>query len=463
MYKAKSFRFWESVSLIPYVFKYFISVQSNVYLMGCITLVLAGACFAFPLSYVMKNNVLIGAALIPFVFYANDRQRFNYFYLICVLISGFLAFYYEIRICYFFAMALFILFLTELLVGTVDKLVLFLLIFMSPFFQILAVIIGFPIRLKLSAWAGNLLTLIGFDVQVQGNMMLMNGSSFSVDDACMGLNMLAFSLLFGVFALAYQSKQTRLRISIAPISLFFFSVFVFDVLCNLLRILILVFFKIPAENPMHEIIGLLCFALYVILPIHFLSKWIIRKYGKGVSSAERISPFTRTYKLLISTLAFGLLVVGIHIYFKKETGSKVSHVSAALPGFKTEKMKDGITQLSNEQLLIYLKPIPEFFTAEHTPLICWMGSGFHFEGIRKKTIKGHEVYVGELVNEGQSLYTAWWYSNGDVQTIDQFDWRFRMMKGEEKFSLVNMTANDEATLEENINRMLQVSRQLNYK
>jgi hypothetical protein len=38
-----------------------------------------------------------------------------------------------------------------------------------------------------------------------------------------------------------------------------------------------------------------------------------------------------------------------------------------------------------------------------------------------------------------------------------------MMKGEEKFSLVNMTANDEATLEENINLMLQVSRQLNYK
>ena len=92
-------------------------------------------------------------------------------------------------------------FMWEVLIGRINVLAIFLLLFMSPVFDSLSSIIGFPVRLQLSSWSGHLLHYAGFAVQVEGNVMVMNNASFSVDDACMGLNMLAVSLLMGVFVM----------------------------------------------------------------------------------------------------------------------------------------------------------------------------------------------------------------------------------------------------------------------
>jgi hypothetical protein len=62
-------------------------------------------------------------------------------------------------------------------------------------------------------------------------------------------------------------------------------------------------------------------------------------------------------------------------------------------------------------------------------------------------------YKGTLVRDGALLHTAWWYSNGRVNTISQLDWRMRMLKGEANFCLVNVTSEDEQTLIESINSM----------
>jgi hypothetical protein len=40
-----------------------------------------------------------------------------------------------------------------------------------------------------------------------------------------------------------------------------------------------------------------------------------------------------------------------------------------------------------------------------------------------------------------------------VETISQLDWRMRMLKGEPKFCLVNVTAEDEITLMNSIKAM----------
>lgn len=426
------------------------------YFILCVSIVLIGGCFAFPLSFIVNSNVLLGLALLPVVFFYNDRQRFNYAYVCGFIFFAIIAFHYGVRIFYFFTLAFFILFLIELFIGKVNKLMLFLLVFMSPFFQQITVIIGFPIRLKLSAWAGEILSKIGYDVHVEGNMMMLNGSSFTVDEACMGLNMLVFSMLMGVFALAYQYRIRKVRLSFSKVMMFFVGVFCLDIICNLVRIMILVMFKISPENPMHEIAGLLCFCVYVIIPIYFISQYGILKAGKPVACETGTLRVERIHKSVLLLLSILILFLGIHIHHKKSQAPIIEYATVTLAGFQANNMNNGITKLYNEQALVYVKPIPEFFTSEHTPLLCWNGSGYHFEGVRKTIVEGHEIYIGQLAKSKHSLYTAWWYSNGSVQTVNQFDWRMRMLKGEKRFCLINVTANDEAVLHENLRRILQV-------
>jgi exosortase N len=444
-YTFSKHKIWQSIT-----FRWNEVKRETILLTIGLSVLLIGASFAFPLWYVLKTNVLIGLALFPYVLLCNYKQRFNFLYLSCLILFGFIAFYYHVRIFYFFSLSFFVLFLIELWVGKPNRLALFLLAFMSPFFQQVAVILGFPIRLQLSSWAGHILSVFGINIKVEGNMMLLNGAQFSVDDACMGLNMLAFSMLMGVFALAHQYRIQKVRLSFSNVFIFFSGLFLLNLLANLLRIMLLVLFKVTPENPMHEVCGLLCVSIYVMTPMYFLSKWFVKRFGKqiiSVSGKFNLSYIQTSFVFLLVTL---VCFVGVYIKMEKEHSSVIPHANVNLPGFQIDYMNDGITKLTNEDALVYVKPIPEFFTGEHTPLLCWKGSGYNFEGVSKTKVSGHEIYIGQLTKPGQTLFTAWWYSNGKVQTVNQFDWRLRMLKGEERFCLINITATNSAALKENL-------------
>ncbi|NJO91209.1 MAG: hypothetical protein HC831_21280 [Chloroflexia bacterium] len=118
-----------------------------------------------------------------------------------------------------------------------------------------------------------------------------------------------------------------------------------------------------------------------------------------------------------------------------------------IDGFQCNLLDNGVAQFTNDSALIYIKPIPNFYSADHTPMICWKGSGYQLQNQQKMQVGSHEVYFAELVLENSKpLYTAWWYSNGKHITINQLDWRWRLIKGEENFSLVNVTCEKENIL-----------------
>lgn len=411
-----------------------------------------GGAFAFPHSYFSNTNVLIGLCLLPISFFISGPKRNNYVYVTLFALFAILASLYGVRIFYFFALAFYFLWLFELFLGRLNVLILFLIVFMSPFFIQVITILGFPLRLMLSDYAGTLLNLVGVEVLVQGNMMVTDNAMFSVDEACMGLNMLAISMLMGVFALVYRYRRLGAELSIFSSIIFFTLVFLLNLVTNLLRIIILVYFRITPENPMHELIGILSLVVYVVIPVHFFSDWFIRKYGR--LRCERISPTDLSqsnlaFMVIISTV---VLFVGTFTEYSLQS-SNIEYTDVHYGQVTSEKAKDGITKLSTNELLIYVKSIPEFFTGEHTPLMCWKGSGYQFSGVTTVVVTGITVYKGTLVKGGDILYTAWWYSNGQIETISQIDWRLRMLKGEAKFCLVNITAKDEQTLMETLNSM----------
>jgi hypothetical protein len=64
------------------------------------------------------------------------------------------------------------------------------------------------------------------------------------------------------------------------------------------------------------------------------------------------------------------------------------------------------------------------------------------------------VYRGILKKGNEYLYTAWWYFNGASTTIDQLSWRMDMLKGANRYCLINITSKDEATLNEYLREIL---------
>lgn len=415
---------------------------------------LVGAVAAFPGSYFMLTNVLVGLCIFPFVLFVDGKTRFNYVYLITLSVFCFLAYRYDIKIFYFFALAGYVLFMLEVFVGRINPLVLFLIAVASPVFTQVSVILSFPIRLMLSEWACTLLSLVGMDIRADGNMILFSGYSFTVDDACMGLSMMAISLLMGVFIIAWHYKHTNRKLSFGYLFGFFMIVLGLNIIANLFRIMLLVLFQIPPENIMHEVVGIACMIFYTMVPLYFMAKGLIRWKGthflKGESERKVVPARTITVLTLITLT---IVLTGFAID-PVRTENEEHHARVSMAGMQLTEIERGITKLTNDDLLIYIKPIPEFFTGEHTPVICWKGSGFAFKQIRKDTIAGKEIFTGVLIKENVQLHTAWWYTNGKISTIDQLTWRSNMLTTGGNFCLVNVTASDENILHQKLEEIL---------
>jgi exosortase N len=412
-----------------------------------------GGALAFPISYLTNSNELIGLLLIPFVVKVRGEKRFNFVFAILFILLGVGTWFYHVRMFYFFSLAFFFFWLAEVLLGRINMLSIFLLLFMSPVFYQVTVILGFPIRLQLSQMAGIVLQAIGAHIQVEGNIILVNGNDFAVDEACMGLNMTVISMLMAVFIVANHCRVTSRSVSFGKLTIFFCAAFALNIVANLFRIVLLVFFHVIPENPMHEVTGIVCLILYLLIPLYAFGKWIVYRYGQPVSSpsdlALRINFRSRCGLVLLSA---ALLVLGWELNQKRASGTPARVVVTA-PGLKAEVLDHEVTKLANEKMLIYIKPIQEFFSGEHTPLICWKGSGYKFKNIGTTRVGVDEVYCGQLTRRGETLFTAWWYDNGKTKTISQLNWRLRTAKGEKKFSLINVTAADQKLLKENVKRI----------
>ncbi|MBL0743573.1 exosortase N [Chryseolinea lacunae] len=413
-----------------------------------------GASVALPLSYVSVSNFLVGLVLLPFVIFRQGAPRVNAVYVLALLCCGVLAYRYQLKIFYFLALAFYCIVLYEALLGRLNTLVLFQVVLMSPVFLQVATILGFPIRLQLSEWAGSVLSLAGLDIAVEGNVMMLNGFTFAVDEACMGLNMLTISMLMGVFAITHHYRTQRRTLRLGPLLLFFSAVFLLNVVSNLFRIILLVLFKILPDNVLHEGTGVLCLCAYVMVPLYFLARIMVHRFGHSCNVPRHSSIQNRGTTVFLAVLGATVLCLGLGM--RPEGGElSVRHATVHYKNLKPENLNGGITKLADVGLLLYVKPIPEFFTGEHTPLLCWKGSGYQFKGIRKSIVGGHEIYRGTLAKDGAMLYTAWWYTNGAVQTIDQLTWRMEMLKGNAAFCLVNVTSEKEEVLVKNLQDILE--------
>ncbi|WP_190300424.1 exosortase N [Rufibacter hautae] len=404
-------------------------------------------------QYLLWNpQWLLGLALLPFITLRTPQKTSPLLLLVTGCILAFSG-YYQITTVYFFGFLLVLWFAAQTLLGRSGIYPLLMLSVASPIFGYVADILSFPLRLELTRAAAFLIGFMYDSAKAAGNIILLNGQEYSVDPACAGLHLLSFSFMIAVFLLAHVHRTQQKAWTTWMLFGLLLLVLGLNLVSNLLRILVLVLLQIGPSNPMHDVVGLLCLVLYTLLPFYFLA----RKASMRLPRTEQPETPQWVFPKKVLWLHVGLLVsvtvCGFKVQQKKVSSQIVAQIQA--PGFQKELLQDGVHKFTNEKALIYMKPIRAFYSTEHHPMICWEGSGYLFQNISLGDIGGHLVYTGILKKEKALLHTAWWMDNGQYQTVEQADWRWRMAKGEPAFHLVNVTAASEEELVRQVTQLLE--------
>lgn len=371
-------------------------------------------------------NVVLGLMALPLVTIMQPGNTSKTRYGITAVCFAILTVMLPVKTMLYFTIAFAFLFVTENFSGKINCLPVCVICFMSPLFQFATNVFSFPIRLQLTNWAGFIMNRVMGSVIVKGNMIVYNGNEFSVDPACMGLNMMVTSLLLQLIIIAMFQRKYNLQLRLYQTAGLLTMTFILNVISNLFRIICLVWLNILPGTYMHELIGLLCLLLYVIIPVVWVTKWIIK--NKGYSAV--LGPDTKTAFLGTKALQLhiGLLLMvcwACHsVIINEKTVTDSSAVIAPVEGYKTERITAEIVKLQNSQSLVYIKYIPGFYNADHHPMICWAGSGYLFRQVQQEIIGKQRVYTALLQNGKELLYTSWWYDNGLNRTIDQLSMAF---------------------------------------
>ena len=412
--------------------------------------------------FLINFEIVLASLCFPFVlhFYQSDaskRKSWKYFTVASIGLAGFVL--TGISTLVYFAAACSLFFLLEFLYGKLSHNAWIFLIISSPFFEFVVKVTSFPLRLKLTELATSTLHLFNSSIFNEGNVIVKNGVRFSVDPECMGLNLLSLCLILALVINSYFQKKKQYKLKALETTFLMCLAFSLSIFANFFRILILIIFESLPDHSSHEIIGLACLILYGIAPYYLITK----RYFKKKKSNYHAVQFT-IQQNKFKTLFFTILNTSIIASLFLNTSSL--HVAKdqlfeniSLDGYSKQTVKENVLKLEKNGALIYIKPSVGFYGAHHSPLICWTGSGYKMNNqpIKKtKTINGKNASycTGILTNESDTLYTSWWFDNGNDKTISQWEWRKNSFLGSEAYRLVNTSANSWDELEKLTSFML---------
>jgi exosortase N len=407
-------------------------------------------------SYLNINfTVVIGFVLLPYVWSSNLENRTSNRWLVVVILLSIACWYLSIMTLFYWLAVMGLIFAFESLRSRLTILPVALLFTISMIFRYLSEVFTFPIRIWLSACVGSILKFCQFDIKISGNNIVLNGTDFSVEPACMGLDMIGISLMMSIFLLAFYQKKTQKIASDFWILVVLILTFGINIINNFFRMTLLILLKIAPENPFHEIVGLICFLIYVCLPLSYLIPKVFHRISRKVSTTEVVLLKDDFRKNSIKNSLIVLhLFLSITISFIVISGVEKIRKQQKMESTNVLKQFE-VEQIRTDKALIYIKKIPAFYSVEHSPLFCWRGSGYDLTNIDESIINHQKIYTGTLVKGNEKLKTAWWFTDDKILTISQLEWRWIAFKENESFKLVNVTANSETDLEREIIKLIQ--------
>ncbi len=350
----------------------------------------------------------------------------------------------KVKVLFLSSLLFFLLFVGEQGWGRLNNTPLFAAILVGPAGQYVLNTMSFPVRLELTSSVGKMLSRFYPEVSTKGNMIDFSGVEFIVSDACLGLSMFQSALMMTLFLIGYYERQKAIHLHWLGIGFFLVLAGVLVLIANWVRILLTVLFKSMPDTFGHEVIGIICLAAYVLIPI----LWIIKKMGpmwvKKVVKERPVSPFSLPIAVL---LALGIAYCTFSFDRLERTAMDQTVEKLVVEGYERKLLDSGILQFLGDSSLVYVKPGVPVFASDHNPKICWRGSGYEFAGEYLGDVDGQSVIFSQLVTpDGQTWYSCWWYDSGLEQTTSQWAWRWGTMTSRKPYRLINITAENERLL-----------------
>lgn len=388
-----------------------------------------------------------GMLLLPLVFYIKEPGNFSLRFggLVGLCLGVFI--FIPSHLVLLFAFYCFCFLVIESFIGKLNRLALVLMVLASPIAYYLFEVFGFPIRLMLTKCATFILNFVGFSCQSIGNIIEINGVAFSVDPVCMGLNMVMTSMLGSLILISFFEKNKKQYFTNIGLSLSIGLTLLFVIVANLFRIIFIVLLKAAPETTLHEMIGLGAMIFVVLMPLYFILPYISNYFSKKNQKVN----VQNNVNVLLKNVSIGILLLGLvftnqsHPTIIKETLDQKTR-AVTLEGYKKDILKFAngleVVALENEKNLVYIKPQYEYRITNHSPLICWQGSGYEIKNENIIEVGQYKIFTAELVGTHDKYYTAWWFDNGKYKTIGNLDWRWKVWQGEEPFRLINVSCRD---------------------
>lgn len=303
---------------------------------------------------------------------------------------------------------------------------------------------GFPLRLQLTQAASGVLSLLGIANQVSGNAIQLGGEVFTVEAACMGLKMVITSVLLSFLFLSFHERKTKSEVTLLGLTLSSVTTLALVILCNLSRIVLLILTRSGVESTAHQLIGLACLLVWVVIPLYFFVPLLFQipaasKNGTSPTTISRFfPPFVPRFVMALAALLLGWLS------FSKTEISNEQAVLAAMdleiPGYSRSVVFDNILQFKSNKAIVYVKPLQDAFEKAHHPLHCWIGSGYRVAEEQIMEVGDQQVCFARIKQGHRQLYTTWWYENDQERTISAMSWRVKHLKGAAPFRLVNVAS-----------------------
>ena len=402
---------------------------------------------------VMSLPFLLGVVTLIMIIKPQRKVIHQYRYCIIAILLLLLSFIIPVKILLYFSVGFALFFLLEAKgydVGFAGGLVLFI---MSPIFQYAANTFSFPIRLQLAQWVGVMMKWISASTSIRENIIYHKNGEFSVDPACMGLNMLVTSLLLGYSLLAYCQRKYDLLFRNWMVFIYTIGIIVLNIISNLFRIFLLVQFSVLPGTIMHDVVGLACMLIYVMLPAGLLlMKYRAQPFLSSRSDTKTLH--TATPRYLLHTLLFTMILFATQRVIATDTFKAFEKIeNCVVADYKITCFAPGILKLENNTSLVYVKYLRGFYDTDHNPAICWKGSGYELSETKMDAAGEVPVYTSMLVNGTETLYTAWWYSNNVSHTVSQLEWRWAMLQGKGPYAIINVTTNNKNELMQVIKRI----------
>ncbi len=404
--------------------------------------------FGFHPHYVRDNTFFWACVVtLPLSMHSTATGRGNYVFWLAIGIS-LLSFLLPTVFGLYVLLLLILIVLLQSVVGKLNYTLLFHALLASPLFIYFKSLVSFPIRLHLSVVVTELLRFLGMKVSIDGNLVTLDGNAFLIDEACAGMYMLGYGLLFGTIVLSLLTKGKSLQLWHVLMGYLVLLVLIF--LGNISRIALLIFFNIRPEHWLHEGLGLMIYVFQILIPFFLLIRLFTRRMD-NIGTGHQLDLVFPSKKYFILTF---LMVCVLAKQQVSATTKKALALQLDIPGYTSHIVKGDVLKLSNENSIVYIKSPVAPYRADHNPMVCWRGSGFSFKKIDKWPFQDLNINHAELVKGQQKVHTAWWFQSVDHRTGNQFEWRKRGLLNHESFYLINVTSPTKEGLKQQINILL---------